>query len=123
MASISNQHWLFSVLALALVSLAFSACATVSTFADDDAVVAEAQDVPDRFLVGSYNGEERQEPDAGEGCRSPLVDPRDDTQIVMVRSSHARADYEVPEGRYGVGSGQLLRVNCDTGRVLGIVRR
>ncbi len=33
-----------------------------------------------------------------------------------------RGDYSVPEGKYGVQKGELLRINCRTGEVLGIVK-
>lgn len=58
-----------------------------------------------------------------DSCRSPLVDPRDDTRIIMFRSGSGTGDYEVPEGKYGVRKGELLRVNCETGEVLGIVKK
>lgn len=60
---------------------------------------------------------------AGGGCRSPLHDPRDGTEIRFVRSAAGVGDYHVPSGRYGVGPGELLRVECNTGRAIGIVRR
>ena len=57
-------------------------------------------------------------------CLSPLTDPRDGTQIVMHTSFGAGiGDYVVPSGMYGVKDGELLRVNCNTGEVTGIVRR
>jgi hypothetical protein len=41
-----------------------------------------------------------------------------------VRSQEGtRGDYEVPESRYGVGAGDLLRVDCTTNRGIGIVPR
>ena len=59
----------------------------------------------------------------GGGCLSPMRDPRDGTALRMVRSGVQQADYEVPGSRYGVGSTELLRLECNTGRPLGIVRR
>lgn len=56
-------------------------------------------------------------------CKSPLTDPRDGTSISFIRSQWPMADYEVPNGKYGVKSDELLRVNCDTGEVVGIVRK
>ncbi|WP_029036166.1 hypothetical protein [Salinimicrobium xinjiangense] len=57
-------------------------------------------------------------------CNSPLIDPRDDSRIIMITSfNEGVADYEVPEGKYGVEDRELLRVNCATGEVVGIVRR
>ncbi len=57
-------------------------------------------------------------------CKSPLIDPRDGSRIIMITSFYKGvADYEVPARKYGVGDRELLRVNCATGEVVGIVRR
>jgi len=79
--------------------------------------------VPEHFLVGDPNSASTREPAAGEGCHSPMVDPSDGTRITLVRSSNGLGDYEVLEGRYGVGKGQLLRLDCANGRVMGVVKR
>ena len=52
---------------------------------------------------------------------STMHDPRNKTEIRMVRAANGQADYKVPDGRYGVGKHQLLRLDCNTGRPLGIV--
>jgi hypothetical protein len=58
------------------------------------------------------------------GCRSPLMDPADGTRLVLVRSARdGRGDYEVPPGHYGVGPNELLRINCRTDGIIGIVPR
>jgi hypothetical protein len=54
-------------------------------------------------------------------CLNPLVDPRDGSRITLVRSSDGLGDYSVASGKYGVGTGQLLRVNCSDGQPIGIV--
>ena len=59
---------------------------------------------------------------AGPGCLSPMIDPRDRTEVRFVFSK-TYGDYEMPAGRYGAGAGELLRLDCNTGRVIGIVRR
>ena len=79
--------------------------------------------VPDHFLVGDPNSAVTREPKPGEGCRNPMVDPHDGTKLTLVRSSNGMGDYEVPEGRYGVGKGQLLRLDCSNGRPMGVVKR
>ena len=56
-------------------------------------------------------------------CLSPLIDPRDGTEITFVRSTAGMADYEVPAGMYGVKKGELLRTNCKNGAVIGIVKK
>lgn len=90
-------------------------CAT-SDFGPDT-VVKEATGIPERFIFAGTLGT------AGvTGCRNPLTDPRDGTQIILVRSHDSMGDYRVPAGRYGVGQGELLRLDCATGSVLGIVR-
>ena len=59
----------------------------------------------------------------GNSCLSPMTDPVDGTQIRMERAfGTGRGDYSVPEGKYGVQKGELLRINCRTGEVLGIVK-
>jgi hypothetical protein len=95
-----------------------------STFAPER-VVRAAVDVPERFLVGGWNdGSVRLEPPSNEsGCRSPLVDPRDGAQLRLVRSGERQGDYEAPSRRYGLKPGKLLRVDCATGRAIGVVRR
>jgi hypothetical protein len=60
---------------------------------------------------------------AGSGCQSPMVDPRDGTQVVFVRSQISVGDYSVPSGRYGVAEDELLRIECNTGNAVGIVKR
>ncbi|HWA17170.1 MAG TPA: hypothetical protein VG817_12095 [Gemmatimonadales bacterium] len=59
----------------------------------------------------------------GSGCLSPLHDPRDGTKLILYRSYEGIGDYEVPDGKYGVGRRELLRIDCNTGEVRGIVGR
>lgn len=77
-----------------------------------------AEDTPQSFVTEDGTSPEQ-------GCRTPLLDPRDMTQLRLMRStavgSTYRGDYEVPPGRYGVGQSELLRVDCATGVPLGIV--
>jgi hypothetical protein len=94
-----------------------------ATDARPDSGTAQVIDAPDHFIVGAIGSADAREPRAGEGCRNPMVDPRDGTALTLVRSDKGMGDYEVPEGRYGVGAKQLLRLDCATGRVVGIVKR
>jgi len=80
-------------------------------------------DTPDHFVVGIPNGSATSEPKPGEGCRNPMADPRDGTRLQLIRSAEGQGDYEVPPGRYGVSEDELLRLECSTGRVVGIVKR
>lgn len=107
--------------ALLLLTAALGGCVSTSTL--ERPIVAQPTDVPERFLVGSHDGLETSEPRPGEGCRNPMVDPRDGTQLVLDRATEGVGDYEVPPGRYGVEAGSLLRLDCATGRALGVVRR
>ena len=80
-----------------------------------------AVDVPDHFMVSTAHGPVEPKPD--EGCRNPLLDPRDATLLILVRSAEGQGDYEAPPPRYGLRERELLRVECATGRALGIVPR
>ena len=57
---------------------------------------------------------------AGPGCLSPMVDPRDSIEVRFVFST-SYGDYDVPAGRYGARPGERLRLDCNTGRVIGLV--
>jgi hypothetical protein len=89
-----------------------AACASLRSDPTDDSA-RPASDVP-----GQFDGTT-----PAPGCRSPLTDPRDGTVLRLVRSTEDRGDYDVPAGRYGVLPGELLRVDCANGAVIGIVRR
>lgn len=60
---------------------------------------------------------------AGAGCLTPLTDAITGIQIVLVRSESGLGDYQAPSKAYGLRDDQLLRLECNTGRVLGVVRR
>jgi hypothetical protein len=108
-----------------------------------------ARNLPTMFVADTTN--RAAQPTLGGGCTVRLVDPRDGTLLVLVRSQQlevgraadvtrsptrdnipptrpaqpdVRGDYSVdfPE-RYGVAPGELLRLDCVTGRALGIVGR
>lgn len=81
------------------------------------------RDTPDHFVVGTPQGSATTEPVAEAGCRNPMVDPRDGTRLTLTRSADGRGDYEVPRGRYGVPPRHLLRLDCASGRPLGVVQR
>lgn len=56
-------------------------------------------------------------------CKSPLVDEAEGTALILIRSTQGLGDYQVPEGMYGMNADELLRIDCRTGEVLGVVRR
>jgi hypothetical protein len=90
-------------------------------------IVAEAKDLPDHFLVSVTGLSQAQETKAGEGCRNPLIDARNSTVLNLMRSKDGIGDYQVLDAeyavlpRYGVDSRHYLRVDCATGKALGIV--
>lgn len=103
-----------------VAGLLLAGCA--STDIGSDSQARAAVDVPDHFLVRAPEGDIVQ-PSAGQGCRNPMVDPSDGTRLTLVRSRGDRGDYEAPAGRYGVGERELLRLECSTGKVVGVVER
>jgi hypothetical protein len=108
-------------LTLALAALAlFAGCASSHHGSGWNPAIQPAIDVPTHFLILG-RGNKTEEPAPGQ-CRSPMIDPRDGTRIVLVRSMEGRAYYRVPAGRYGVRPGELLLVECGTGRVIGVVK-
>lgn len=60
---------------------------------------------------------------AGGGCLSPMKDPVTGVEITLYRSESGLGDYQAPSGSYGLRDDQLIRLECNTGDVLGIVRR
>lgn len=106
------------LLILLFLTLATAGCASGS-FSDDQ--VRPASNLPGHFVLAA-TGSKPTGSDAGE-CRSPLTDPRTGVQLLMVRSIPGVGDYEVPAGAYGTGQRELLRIDCETGVGIGIVRR
>jgi hypothetical protein len=102
-------------------TLVLAGCAHGSKFPPDE-VARPASDMPSRFVYDATDFNPDSLPTGD--CRSPMSDPRDQTRLMMVRIVKGkRADYEVPEGRYGVKTGELLRINCVTSAAIGIVPR
>ncbi len=108
---------------LAALLLSLGGCAGGYTMAVPDTTARPAQDAPDRFLEGSYDDDTTRAPQPDPACHSPMTDPRDGTRLRLARSAGGRGDYETPEDRYGVGPEELLRLDCTTGAVVGIVPR
>lgn len=92
-------------------------------------IVAEAKDLPDHFMVAASGVAQKAEPKPGEGCRNPMVDPRGGASLNLVRSKGDTGDYQVMsreyelQTRYGVDTRHLLRVDCGTGKALGVVNQ
>ncbi|WP_372920228.1 hypothetical protein [Salegentibacter sp.] len=104
------------ILLMAGLAFVMLSCGTgVSAVMGD--IIRQAENTPNAFI-----------PEEGvvletNSCKSPMVDPRDGTEIRFVRSEGGVGDYEVPGGKYGVGSKELLRLYCETGKVAGVVRK
>jgi len=58
-----------------------------------------------------------------EGCLSPLKDPKTGTTIILVRSENGVGDYLAPSGAFHIPDGKVLRLDCSSGDVLGLVQR
>lgn len=113
-----------SVLALAGLSIgAIAGCASTRPPRPSDRPVRAPLDVPDSFVVDEVQGNATTQPAPDPGCRNPMVDPRDGTRLTLVRSSEGLGDYEVEPWLYGVGPGEILRIDCATGRAIGIYKR
>jgi hypothetical protein len=103
----------------AALLLAGCAIGASSTYPADASPVRAAADPPDRFVAVSPNSDSVT---SAPGCHGPLRDPRDGTVIRLVASQGGRVgDYSVPPGRYGVREGELLRIQCPSGKPLGVV--
>jgi hypothetical protein len=106
-----------SCAAAGLVAL-LAACNTSLNY--PTAVLRPAMDAPERFL--REDGSPITGTPGAAPCTSPIVDPRSGARLLMERAYQGSGDYSVPAGRYGVGAGELLRVDCATGLAVGVVR-
>ena len=109
------------VLAAILILSAAGGCTTVKqTMKQSLKIVPEdierhATDTPGTFV------REDGLPNLGTRCLATLVDMQDKSAIQLVRTLRSGVgDYRVTTGKYGVGDGELLRVDCATARPLGI---
>lgn len=102
------------IVLLALSTVA--SCVTGGRSIFEDPVRRAAIDTPETFTFPTP-------PSTPDACTSPAVDPRDGIAITFVRAAGGIGDFQVPEGRYGVRSGELLRIRCATGEPIGVVPR
>lgn len=113
---------------LTLPTLALAVAACAASTLDWSASGRAPRDVPPAFVPDTAAA-----PSAvpARTCLVHLRDPRDGTRLLLVRSASTdqgapglRGDYEVERpGRYGAGPGELLRLDCASGAVVGVVRR
>jgi hypothetical protein len=109
-----------STLLAASAVLALAGCATGRNDLSGP-IVGVALDQPDHFKVAHSGLSKSEDPKPGEGCKNPMVDPRDGTMLTLRRSAGGKGDYWVESQKYGVTSQQLLRIDCATGKAVGIV--
>lgn len=108
-----------------LVVLALAGCASSKPDLSGP-VVGVPLDLPDHFVVARSGIGKTEEPRADGVCRNPMIDPRDRGELTLRRSAGGKGDYG-PEGgirgarTYGLTSQQLLRIDCATGKAIGIV--
>ena len=90
-------------------------CGPGKSTAEGD-MVRTAIDVPDLFQTppGMAWGDNT--------CKNPIIDPLDGSELILVQSRDGMGDYRVSGFKYGVSKGEVLRINCNTGAVIGIVR-
>jgi hypothetical protein len=114
----SRARQLASLFACAAVaSLLLAGCATDRSQVIDRSIDRPAINCPERFVLSGGK------PLSGAAAQSPLVDPRDGTPLKLVRSEPGFGDYSVPIGKYSVGTQELLRVESNSGRPLGVVKK
>ena len=99
---------------VAALCLLAGACASVGA----PQARGAATDVPGHFLVRTADGGTRPvDPDPA--CESPLVDPRDNSELILQRAEAGLGDYSPALPRYGLAKDELLRVDCSTGVAVG----
>lgn len=121
------MHTLRRSLSVALL-LALAACASSKGNDMSGPVVGAVLDAPDHFMVAGSGIGKARDPKPEEGCRNPMVDPRDKTVLELRRSANGVGDYRpaagdggIASGKYGMSSRDLIRIDCATGKALGLV--
>lgn len=94
-----------------------ASCGSQNTKDVPSTPVREAQDAPVSFS-GTFEEVAENTP-----CQSRLIDPADDTELILVATFDGSGDYQVPLGKYGLSADELLRINCRTGEVIGVVKK
>jgi len=82
-----------------------------------------AVDTPTVFLVVDMATGGSKPIDPNTSCESPLLDPRSNTKLTLVRSQDGFGDYEPEEPRYELLEDELLRIDCRNGAPAGRVSR
>jgi hypothetical protein len=104
-----------------VVTSCLAACASTGgwpTVADASAM----SDTPDHFVVVDAASGATSEPSGEASCRNPLADPRNGARLTLERSNGGFGDYRPDAPRYGLGADQLLRIDCRSGRAVGVTQ-
>ena len=95
----------------------FLGCGSSNTIAENADILRPASDAPESFSAIFAT------PVGDKDCQSRLVDPIDQVELILVKSFDGIGDYLVPPGKYRMSSDELLRINCRTGKVIGVVKK
>lgn len=101
---------------LVLALIIFAGCGSSGTTQDPD-LLRPATDAPESFIPVFATTSDNNE------CQSRLVDPVEQVELVLIRALGEVGDYVVPAGRYGVAADELLRIECRSGKVIGVVSK
>ena len=91
-------------------------CKTADNALANQTVIRQAENTPEYFSS---------EPNMvldNESCKSPMLDSRNGTKIVLISSRNGLGKYKVTEGTYGVKKGEALLLDCSSGAFKGIVK-
>ncbi|MBW2937414.1 hypothetical protein KXJ69_04815 [Aureisphaera sp. CAU 1614] len=100
----------------ALFATLLLGCGTSQKSNSNTHITKQAQDTPEAFVPAQGIALDNA------SCKSPMIDPRDGTEILMVSAENGFGNYKVTPPKYGVQPGELLRLDCQTGKPIGIVK-
>ena len=101
-----------------LCIICLSGCGSSGPATEADSEILRApSDAPESFSAVFAT------PVGSKDCQSRLVDPVDQVELVLIKSFDGVGDYLVPLGKYRMASDELLRINCRTGKVIGVVKK
>jgi len=82
---------------------------------EDNGSMRAATDTPERFEIPSGTTWD-------DTCKNPVIDPLDGSELILVESAGGFGNYRPVRLKYGMNKRELLRINCLTGAVVGIVK-
>jgi|SRR5690606_21472841 len=100
----------------ALAIVTFISCGPSRT-SQASGVVRPVPDAPESFSSPFATS-----PDDPE-CQSRLIDPVGQVELILVQSLGEVGHYLAPPGKYGMAADELLRIECRTGKLIGVVRK